>query len=117
MRRWQDMSDQKSQFNTEDWWAVYLGLLVFVLSLGSLVGLDLIGWVVTPKIWTELSKSIGTFSKNYAALSSFLSLFLTYVAYLAVLTIGAASLGLKLGKFVYGFTVIFWLTYVCVIVG
>ena len=33
------------------------------------------------------------------------------------LTIGAASLGLKLGKFVYGFTVIFWLTYACVIVG
>ncbi len=111
------MSNQKSQFNTEDWWAVYLGFLVFVLSLGSLAGLDIIGWVVTPKIWTELSKSIGPFSKNYAALSSFLSLFLTYVAYLVVLTIGAACLGLKLGKFVYGFTVIFWLTYACVLVG
>jgi uncharacterized membrane protein YadS len=42
---------------------------------------------------------------------------LTYVAYLVVLTIGAASLGLKLGKFIYGFTVIFWLTYACVLVG
>jgi uncharacterized membrane protein YadS len=111
------MSNQKSQFNTEDWWAVYLGLLVFVLSLGPFGGLDIIGWVVTPKIWTELSKSIGAFSKNYAGLSNFLSLFLTYVAYLVVLTIGAASLGLKLGKFIYGFTVIFWLTYACVLVG
>src|SRR5271157_224820 len=111
------MSNQKSQFNTEDWWAVYLGLLVFVLSLGSFAGLDIIGWVVTPKIWTELPKSLGAFSKNYAALSNFLSLFLTYVAFLVVLTIGASCLGLKLGKFIYGFTVIFWLTYACVLVG
>jgi uncharacterized membrane protein YadS len=111
------MSNNKNQFNTEDWWAVYLGLLVFFLSLGSFVGLDIIGWVVSPKIWTEFSNSIGAFSKNYAALASFLSLFLTYVAFLVVLTIGAASLGLKLGKFVFGFTVIFWLTYICVIVG
>ena len=26
------MSNQRSRFNTEDWWAVCLGLLVFVLS-------------------------------------------------------------------------------------
>ena len=111
------MSNQKSQFNTEDWWSVWIGLFVFVLSLGSFVGLDPLGWVVAPKIWTDLSKSIGAFSKNYAALSGFYSLFLTYIAFLVVLTIGAASLGFRIGKFIYGFTVIFWLTYGCVLVG
>ena len=89
------MTEQKSQFNTEDWWAVWVGLLVFVLSLGAFAGLDPLGWVVSPRIWTDLGRSLGAFSKNYAALNSFLSLFLTYLAFLVVLTIGAAVLGFK----------------------
>ncbi len=111
------MTEQKSQFNTEDWWAVWVGLLVFLLSLGSFAGLDPLGWVVSPRIWTDLARSLSAFSKNYAALNSFLSLLLTYLAFLVVLTIGAAALGFKVGKFVYGFTVIFWLTYACVLAG
>jgi uncharacterized membrane protein YadS len=111
------MNERKSQFGTEDWWAVWLGLLVFVLSLGSFGGLDLLGWVINPRIWTDLSKSVAPFSKNYAGLNSFLSLFYTYLAFLVVLTIGASLLRLKIGKFIYGFTVIFWITYACVIAG
>jgi uncharacterized membrane protein YadS len=111
------MATQKGRFNTEDWWAVWLGLLVFVLSLGSFCGLDLLGWVVAPRIWVDLSHSIAPFSKSYAGLNSFLSLFLTYLAFLVVLLIGAALLGLKKGRFIYGFTVIFWVTYACVIAG
>lgn len=111
------MNNEKCQFNTEDWWSVYLGLLIFVLSLGSFVGLDILGWVVTPKMWTNLSNSIAVFSKNYAPLSALVSLLLTYLAYLVILTIGAACLGFNTRKFIYGFTVIFCLTYACVIVG
>ena len=36
--------DQRASFNTEDWWAVWLGLFIFVLSMGKpLVGMDLLG--------------------------------------------------------------------------
>ena len=111
------MSNQKSQFMTEDWWAVWLGLLIFVLSLGSLAGADLLGWVVKPAIWTDLGKAIAPATKAYAAMGGLLSLFVTYIAFLVVLSIGAKALGWKMGKFVYGFTVIFWLTYICVIIG
>ena len=111
------MSNQKSQFMTEDWWAVWLGLLVFVLSLFTLAGADLLGWVVKPAIWLDLGKAINPASKGYAAMGGFVSLFVTYVAFLVVLSIGAKALGWKLGKFIYGFTVIFWLTYGCVIAG
>ncbi len=41
----------------------------------------------------------------------------TYIAFLVVLTIGAKAIGFKIGKFIYGFTVIFWLTILCVILG
>jgi hypothetical protein len=30
--------------NTEDWWALWIGLFVFLVSLGPLVGKDLLGW-------------------------------------------------------------------------
>jgi uncharacterized membrane protein YadS len=111
------MGDQKSQFMTEDWWAVWLGLLVFVLGLGTLAGVDLIGWVVKPTIWVDLGKSIAPASKAYAAMGGFLSLFVTYIALLVGFTVGARALGWKIGKFIYGFTVIFWLTYICIIIG
>lgn len=31
---------------SEDWLAFWLGIFAFVLALGPLVGLDLLGWVV-----------------------------------------------------------------------
>ncbi len=111
------MTEQKSQFNTEDWWAVWLGLLVFVLSLGSFAGLDTLGWVVNLKIWTGLSSAFGPFSKGYAGMAPIVSLFVTYLAFLVMLTIGAAVLGYRPGRFMIGFTIIFWLTYLCMMVG
>ena len=29
----------------EDWWAVWLGLLIVVLGAGPAAGIDLLGWV------------------------------------------------------------------------
>ena len=111
------MNTQKSKFNTEDWWAVWIGLFIFLLSLVYLKGPDLLGWVVSPRIWTDFSKSMGPVSKTYANVPGFLSLFLTYLAFLIILTIGAKALGYKTTKFIGGFTVIFILTYACVLAG
>ena len=49
------MSNKQDFFKTEDWWSVWLGLFIFLLSLGSLAGLDLLGWAITPKVWTEFT--------------------------------------------------------------
>jgi uncharacterized membrane protein YadS len=111
------MTNQKGLFKTEDWWAVWIGLFIFILSLVHLVGLDILGWAVSPKMWTSLSKSVAPISKNYAGLSGFLSLFLTYLAFLVILMVGAKAIGLRVGKFVYGFTIIFWLAYICIVIG
>ncbi len=57
------MGNKQGLLKTEDWWSVWLGLFIFILSLGSLVGLDLLGWAGTPKVWMEFSKSLAPASK------------------------------------------------------
>ena len=113
------MADAKRHFllATEDWLSVWIGLLIFVLAMGPLVGLDLLGWAVKPEMWTSLLKVLKPVSKNYADLPGVLSLVLTYLAFLVVMGVGAKALGAKMGKFIYGFTVIFCLTFGCVVVG
>jgi uncharacterized membrane protein YadS len=104
-------------FKTEDWWAVWIGMFIFIVGLGPMVGLDTLGWAAKPAVWLSLSKSVAPVSKNYAGMSGLFSLIVTYLVLLVIMGIGAKGLGAKMGQFVYGFTVIFWLTYACVLIG
>ncbi len=52
----------------EDWLAVVLGLAIFVLALAALANVDLIGWVVTTSVWSNLDQALKATSKNFAAL-------------------------------------------------
>src|SRR2546423_6871096 len=79
---------------TEDWLAVVIGLLIFVLSLGVLGGADILGWVVTTSIWTDVSKALAPAAKTYAGLGGVGALIGTYVAMVVVMTAGAAALRL-----------------------
>ncbi|MGH8689270.1 MAG: putative sulfate exporter family transporter, partial [Burkholderiales bacterium] len=97
--------------------SVWIGLLIFVLSLGVLVGADLLGWVVSTHVWTDLSKALGTTSKAYSGLGGAGALIATYVALLVVLTAGAAALKANVGRFAAAFTAVFWLGYICWIIG
>ena len=102
---------------SEDWLSVWIGLLIFVLSLGVFVGADILGWGITTAVWTDLGKALAPVSKAYAGLGGIGSLVATYLFLLVVMTIGAAALKADLGKFVTGFTFVFWASYVCWIVG
>lgn len=50
-------------------------------------------------------------------LSGFASLVLTYLFLLVVMGIGASLLGANAGRFAIGFTIIFWLSYACWLIG
>ncbi len=102
---------------TEDWLSVWIGLLVFVLSLGLLVGADMLGWAVTTSVWTSPGKALAPASKSYANLPGLISLLLTYLAMLAILLIGAKALGANVKRFAQGFTVIFAVSYACWFIG
>ena len=102
---------------SEDWLSVWIGLLIFVLSLGVFVGADLLGWGITTAVWTDLGKALAPVSKAYAGLGGIGSLVATYLFLLVVMTIGAAALEADLGRFVPGFTFVFGASYLCWIIG
>jgi len=56
-------------FKSEDWWSVWIGLFIFILSLGVMGGFDLLGWGFKINMWTDFTKLVSPVSKDYATLS------------------------------------------------
>ncbi len=102
---------------SEDWLSVWIGLLFFVLALGVLAGMDVLGWVVTTAVWTDLGKALAPISKSYSGLGGMGALIVTYVVLLVVMTAGAAALKADIKRFALGFTAVFWVSYLCWIAG
>jgi uncharacterized membrane protein YadS len=102
---------------SEDGLALLLGLLIVGASLLKLTGADPLGWIVATSVWLEPSKAIAPVSKTYANLPALASLLATYLLVLVLVTAGAYCLRLKLRDFILGFSVIFWVSYLCWIAG
>lgn len=101
----------------EDWLAVWLGLLIFALSLATFFGMDALGWAVTTAVWTNPAKALAPASKTYAALPGLVSLLATYVFLLALMMLGAWALRLDLRRFAKGFTAVFCAAYLAWFIG
>ena len=102
---------------SEDLVAVGLGLLVFLLALGSLAGADALGWLVTTSVWTNPSLALAPVSKAYASLGGAGSLLLTYLVLTAVLSAAAYLLGDDVKRFAAAFTGVFVIAYASWFVG
>lgn len=111
------VSTVRSWFSSEDWWAVWLGLVIAALALPATVGVDVLGWAAKASVWLELPKAVGPASKGYAFLPGWVSLGLTFLAVLGLVAIGARVMGFRMGRFLAGFTVIFWTSFGCWLVG
>ena len=107
--------EEKTKGISEDWLAVWIGLFIFVISLGAFVGTDVLGWGVTTGVWTNVSKALKPISAAW--LGGPASLVLTYVVLLVIMTVGAIALKADIKNFVIGFTVVFWISYLCWILG
>jgi uncharacterized membrane protein YadS len=114
--RWPSTAQPAPRIN-EDWLSVWIGLAIFVLALGVLGGVDLLGWVVSTSVWIDPGLALGSVSKAYAQLGGAGALVVTYVALLAVLTAAAAALNLDLKRFAVAFTVVFAFAYASWIIG
>src|SRR5215471_7507707 len=102
---------------SEDWLAVVAGAAVFVLALGLLFGSNLLGWVTGPRTWLEIGKSVRPVSSAYAQVDTLLLLLVTYAFVLALMTAAAALLGKSIPKFIAGFTLLYWLSYLSWVLG
>ena len=102
---------------SEDWLAVGTGLVIFLLALCLLAGVDLLGWATAPRTWVEIGKSVRPASPGYGDYGSFTRLLATYGFVLALLSLAAALLGVGIVRFVLGFSVIYWLSYLAWVLG
>jgi uncharacterized membrane protein YadS len=119
-RRW-----SSGMLATEDWWAVWIGLGIFALSLASLAGLDPVGWMARPRPW-EWTDATGAFAWSkllapagpaYTGWHPLASFAMTYVVFTALFALGARHLRLDVRRFVAGFTMLFLVTWAAWIVG
>ena len=102
---------------SEDWLSLWLGFFIVVLGLALFVGLDLLGWGVKTNVWTDITKAISPVSGAYKGMPGLISLLLTYVFMMVVMGIGAIALKANLGRFMLGFTLVFWIGYGCWLLG
>jgi uncharacterized membrane protein YadS len=102
---------------SEDVLSLIIGLVIFVLALGLLVGVDILGWVITTGVWTDLGKALAPISKAYAGFGGVGALVATYVGLLVLTTAGAAALRADVKRFALAFTAVFWISYLCWIAG
>lgn len=102
---------------SEDWWSVWLGLFVFALSLGTLGGVDLLGWCVKTNVWLSPGGAVAPVSPRYAAVPGVVSIALTYLFLLGLTSVGAFFLRARVRRFAAGFSVVFWVSYGCWFLG
>lgn len=92
-------------FEKEDWWAVWIGLLLVVGAIALFDGGSSIKWLaIAPKAWTtlpEIGAQLSTHALQYVAL---------FVMWAVLLGIGARAVGLPLAHFFPSFAFIFVLT-------
>ena len=102
---------------SEDWLSLIIGLAIFALALGQLVGTDILGWVVSTSVWSNIGTALAPVSKAYASLGGTGALVATYVALLVALSLAAVALKSNVGKFAIAFTAVFWIAYASWIIG
>jgi uncharacterized membrane protein YadS len=102
---------------SEDWLALWLGLFIFVLSLGVFGGIDVLGWGIKTNVWIDVGKALAPFSSTYAKMPPIASLLATYVFMAVVMGVCALLLGADMKKFLVGFTLVFWISYGCWLLG
>lgn len=101
----------------EDWLALVMGLGLFLVALIGLSGREPFGWGIKTNVWLSAGKIMTPVSGKFAMVPGVVSLVLTYLAMAFVLGIGAWLLGARVGRFLAGFTLIFFLSYSCYALG
>ena len=109
--------EEKKQGISEDWLSFWLGMVVFVLGLGYFFGLDLLGWGIKTSVWMDITKALSPVSDTFKGVPGLTSLFLTYLFMLVLTEIGASFLGVRIGKFILAFSIVFWIGYICWLCG
>jgi uncharacterized membrane protein YadS len=102
---------------TEDWLALAMGLLIFLVAFLAVTGFEPFGWGLKTNVWLSPAKILTPVSAKFGSCPGLASLVLTYLVLAVVLGIAAVLLGTRIGKFVPAFTLVFFLSYGCYALG
>ncbi|GMV96546.1 MAG: putative sulfate exporter family transporter [Phycisphaerae bacterium] len=102
---------------SEDWLAVWIGLLVVGLAFVTLSGLEVYGWVAKIGVWTRPDQAAAPLSPGLAGLSGAASVVLTGLFVLAIFTGGAWVLGTEVKRFAAALAVVIGVSMTCWVVG
>lgn len=102
---------------SEDWLSLWIGLFIFLLGLGVFIGIDLLGWGIKTNMWVDLSKALSPVSGTLKGLPGLTSLFMTYFFMLAITITGAVAMKVDVGRFIKAFSLVFWISYGCFLLG
>ncbi len=87
---------------TEDYWAIWLGMIVIALSVGFFwAGSTLEPWAVTPGTWSDLGQLAADLGEHFSA---FVAIFLGFGLVFAV---SMRIMGRNLREFLLGYTILF----------
>jgi uncharacterized membrane protein YadS len=111
------MKQKQGSFISEDWLSLWIGLFVFVLSLGVFFGLDVLGWGVKTSEWTVISDSTSTISSDYSFLPGIVSILLTYIFMMIIIGAALKLTGVEFKKIIVPFTIVFSISYICWMLG
>ncbi len=109
--------EPKAPGMSEDWLALFLGLLVFVISLGVMGGADLMGWGAKLGVWVDPGKALSAVSPAYKGVSGFMSVVYTFIAAMVLMFVAAIALKADIKKFLIGFAIVFWIACICYFAG
>jgi uncharacterized membrane protein YadS len=110
-------STPRSWFKSEDWFSVWLAIAVVSIALPTAAGIDLLGWVASPRVWLHPAEAVRPVSAGYAFVPGALALLFTYLLVLALVTACAAVQKIELRAFIPSFTVIFWVSVLSLLLG
>ncbi|WP_162485098.1 YeiH family protein [Carboxydothermus hydrogenoformans] len=104
---------QGSEFlKKEDWWAVYLGIgIVLVALILYKMGLSIKPIAVAPPKWESFSEVTKHFAEN-----GMIYVYL-YLMFLVLFSISVKFMGFNVGEFIKGFTIIYLLTVIVLVLG
>jgi len=98
----QGSSKGSNLFKTEDYWAIWLGMIVILLSVGFFwAGSTLKPWAVTPGTWSDPGQLTADFGEH---LLGFVAI---YLGFGLVFAISMRVMGRNLGEFLLGYTILF----------
>jgi len=103
-------ADWSSLYKKEDWWALWIGLLLFFLSLPAYSKLYLLGWIPAGRNWFDVSRALGFGAVGPANADAWWGLIGVWVFLLIVLLPVGKLIGIKPMNWIAGFTVIFWIS-------